>query len=121
VAVSQMNSMNSTKLGAFCDKVLEIGWLLAVIITPLLFNVYSSRVFEPDKLTTLRTVAVIMAAVWLVKWIEERASGQHETGFTWRTPLVFPTFFTVVVYLLSTLLSVTPRVKSCARALNLTA
>jgi len=105
-----MNSTNSTKLGVFCDKILETGWLLAVIITPLLFNVYSSRVFEPDKLTTLRTVAVIMAAVWLVKWIEERASGQHETGFTWRTPLVFPTFFTVVVYLLSTLLSVTPRV-----------
>ena len=31
--------MNSTKLGVFCDKVLETGWLLAVIITPLLFNV----------------------------------------------------------------------------------
>nr|HID13372.1 tetratricopeptide repeat protein [Anaerolineae bacterium] len=102
--------MSSTKLSAFCDKVLEIGWLLAVIITPLFFNVYSSRVFEPDKLTTLRTVAVIMAAVWLVKLIEERTSGQHEIGFNWSTPLVFPTLFTVVVYLLSTLLSVTPRV-----------
>ena len=102
--------MNSTKLSAFCDKILEIGWLLAVIITPLFFNVYSSRVFEPDKLTTLRTVAVIMAAVWLVKQIEERAVGRQEVGFTWRTPLVLPTIFTVVVYLLSTLLSVTPRV-----------
>jgi tetratricopeptide (TPR) repeat protein len=99
--------MNSTKLSAFCDKVLEIGWLLAVIITPLFFNVYSSRVFEPDKLTTLRTVAVIMAAVWVIKLIEERTSGRHEVGLTWRTPLVFPTLFMVVVYLLSTLLSVT--------------
>jgi tetratricopeptide (TPR) repeat protein len=99
--------MNSTKLSAFCDQVLETGWLLAVIITPLLFNVYSSRVFEPDKLTTLRTVAVIMAAVWLVKIVEERASGRREMGFTWRTPLVLPTLFMVVVYLLSTLLSVT--------------
>ena len=102
--------MNSTKLGTFCDKVLEIGWLLAVIITPLFFNVYSSRVFEPDKLTTLRTVAVVMAAAWLVKQIEERASGQSEIGFDWRTPLVLPTLFTIVVYLLSTLLSVTPRI-----------
>jgi len=100
--------MNSTKLSAFCDKVLEIGWLLAVVITPLLFNVYSSRVFEPDKLTTLRTVTVIMAAAWLVKLIEERANGRHEIGFTWRTPLVFPTLFMVAVYLLSTILSVTP-------------
>jgi tetratricopeptide (TPR) repeat protein len=102
--------MNSTKLSAFCDKVLEIGWLLAVIITPLLFNVYSSRVFEPDKLTTLRTVAVIMAAVWVVKLIEECTSNQHQIGFTWRTPLVLPTLFIVVVYFLSTALSVTRRV-----------
>jgi len=102
--------MNSTKLSAFCDKVLEIAWLLAVVITPLFFNVYSSRVFEPDKLTTLRTVAVIMAAVWLVKLIEERVAGRQEIGFTWRTPLVLPTLFTVIVYLLSTLLSVTTRV-----------
>ena len=58
--------MSSTKLSVFCDKLLEIGWLLALIITPLFFNVYSSRVFEPDKLTTLRTLALIMAAVWLV-------------------------------------------------------
>ena len=55
--------MNSTKLSAFCDKVLEIGWLLSLIITPLFFNVYSSRVFEPDKLTTLRSVALIMAEI----------------------------------------------------------
>jgi tetratricopeptide (TPR) repeat protein len=101
---------NGSKLSVFCDRVLEMGWLLAVIITPLFFNVYSSRVFEPDKLTTLRTVAVIMAAIWLVKHIEERASGQHEIGFTWRTPLVFPTLFMVIVYLLSTVLSVTPHV-----------
>ncbi len=100
--------MNSTKLSAFCDKILEIGWLLAVIITPLFFNVYSSRVFEPDKLTTLRTVALIMGAVWTVKYIEERANGRSEVGFTWQTPLVFPTLFMVVVYLLSTALSVTP-------------
>lgn len=112
-------SANSTKLSAFCDKVLEMGWLLAVIITPLFFNIHSARTFEPDKLTTLRTVAVIMAVVWLVKYIEERASGQHEIGpalslskgkaegLTWRTPLMFPTLFTVVVYLLSTALSVT--------------
>ncbi len=102
--------MNSTKLSLFCDKVLEIGWLLAVIITPLFFNVYSSRVFEPDKLTTLRTIALVMSAVWVVKFIEERASGRYEVGFTWRTPMVLPTLFMVVVYFLSTALSVTPRV-----------
>ncbi|MCP4535645.1 MAG: tetratricopeptide repeat protein [Chloroflexi bacterium] len=100
--------MHSTKFSTFCDKVLEIGWLLAVVITPLFFNVYSSRVFEPDKLTTLRTVALIMAAVWVIKYIEELVSGQREIGVTWRTPLVFPTLFMIIVYFLSTVLSVTP-------------
>jgi tetratricopeptide (TPR) repeat protein len=87
---------------------MEMGWLLAVIVTPLFFNVYSSRVFEPDKLTTLRTIALAMAAVWLVKVIEERIHGRRDIGFSWRTPLIPPTLFTVVVYLISTVLSVTP-------------
>jgi tetratricopeptide (TPR) repeat protein len=85
-----------------------MGWLLAVIVTPLLFNVYSSRVFEPDKLTTLRTIALVMAVVWLVKVIEERGHGRRDVGFSWQTPLVAPTLFTIAVYLVSTALSVTP-------------
>ena len=102
--------MNSTKLSLFCDRALEIGWLLAVIITPLFFNVYSSRVFEPDKLTTLRTIALVMAVLWIVKYIEERSSGGYKVEISWRTPLVLPTLLMVVVYLLSTALSVTPMV-----------
>ena len=100
--------MYSTRLSKFCDKVLEMGWLLAVVVTPLFFNVYSSRVFEPDKLTTLRTLALIMAVVWVVKVIEERAHGRRDVGFSWQTPLVMPTLFTVGVYLVSTVLSVNP-------------
>jgi len=100
--------MHSTRLSKFCDKVLETGWLLAVIVTPLFFNVYSSRVFEPDKLTTLRTIALVMAVVWVVKLIEERAHGRGDVGFSWQTPLVYPTLFTVAVYLISTALSVSP-------------
>ncbi|MGD8967135.1 MAG: O-antigen ligase family protein, partial [Anaerolineae bacterium] len=100
--------MHSTRLSALCDKILEVGWLLAVIVTPLFFNVYSSRVFEPDKLTTLRTIALVMAVVWLVKVIEERAHGQREGGLSLQTPLVMPTVFIVVAYLISTVLSVSP-------------
>jgi len=102
--------VKSTRLSVFCDRVLEMGWMLAVIVTPLFFNVYSSRVFEPDKLTTLRSIAVVMAAVWLVKFLEERLSGRRELDVSWRTPLVLPTLFTVAVYLVSTVFSVVPRV-----------
>jgi tetratricopeptide (TPR) repeat protein/MFS family permease len=49
-----------------------------------------------------------MAGVWLVKVIEERAHGRRDIGFSWQTPLVAPTLFIVVAYLVSTVLSVTP-------------
>jgi tetratricopeptide (TPR) repeat protein len=100
----------STRLSVLIDGVLEMGWLVAVVVTPLFFNVYSSRVFEPDKLTILRSIALVMAALWAVKYIDGRASGGYEPGFTWRTPLVFPTLFTVAAYVASTALSVSPRI-----------
>jgi tetratricopeptide (TPR) repeat protein/O-antigen ligase len=59
-----------TKLSVYCEKIIEAGWLAAVIVTPLFFNVYSSRVFEPDKLTTLRSIALIMTLAWLVKLLD---------------------------------------------------
>jgi tetratricopeptide (TPR) repeat protein/O-antigen ligase len=59
-----------TKLSVYCDKIIEAGWLAAVIVTPLFFNVYSSRVFEPDKLTTLRSIALVMVLAWLVKLLD---------------------------------------------------
>lgn len=100
--------MNTTRFSAVLDGILEAGWLAAIIVTPLFFNIYSSRVFEPDKLTTLRSIALVMAAVWIARWVEERASGGPRPGLTWRTPLLLPTLFTVLVYLISTVFSVVP-------------
>ncbi len=100
----------STKLSVWCDKVIEAGWLAALVIAPLFFNVHSSRVFEPDKLTLVRSIAVIMAAAWLVRWAEERSSGKSGGRLNLRTPLVLPTLLLVIAYLISTLFSVTPRV-----------
>ena len=102
--------MSSTRLSAYCSKVIEAGWIAAIVLVPLYFNVYSSRVFEPDKLTLLRSIAVFMSAAWLIKAIEEVSQGassrERVLRFSWRTPLVLPTLILVVVYLLSTLTSV---------------
>ena len=68
----------SSRLSAFCDKIIEVGWLAAVVLAPLFFNVYSSRVFEPDKLTMVRSIALVMIGAWLVKMIEERGTAQLE-------------------------------------------
>ena len=80
--------MSASKLSAFCDRFLEAGWLLGVTITPVFFNVYSQRVFEPDKLTTLRALATVMAVFWLIRFIEGWRHKKTLLPFTWRTPLV---------------------------------
>jgi tetratricopeptide (TPR) repeat protein len=106
--------MSRTKLSALLDGILEAGWLAAIVVTPLFFNIYSARVFEPDKLTTLRSIALVMSAIWLIRRAEEWAGRWRDTAdrperrITWRTPLVLPTLVTVLVYLLSTAFSVTP-------------
>ncbi len=99
----------ASRLSAWCDRLIEMGWLAAVIVVPLFFNIYSSRVFEPDKLTTLRSIALVMALAWLVKWLEERGNPNRDTRVSWRTPLVIPTLLLVLVYMISTALSVAPR------------
>ena len=58
---------------------MEAGWLAALIVEPLFFNVYSSRVFEPDKLSLLRSIALLLIAVWGIKLIEE-AGRKAEDG-----------------------------------------
>ena len=100
--------MNTSRLSLFCDSALEAGWLLGVTITPVFFNVYSSRVFEPDKLTTLRALAVVMAALWLVRVIDETVRGERPLRFSVKTPLVLPALATMGVYLISTLCSLVP-------------
>ncbi|MCR4407334.1 MAG: tetratricopeptide repeat protein [Anaerolineae bacterium] len=112
-----------TKLSAFCDKVIEAGWLVVIIVVPLFFNVYSARVFEPDKLTLLRSIVLVISTAWLIKLIEqglrrpEEQENETPPGFwiqarSWitRTPLVLPTLLLVIVYILSTITSITPRI-----------
>ncbi|MDI7275480.1 MAG: tetratricopeptide repeat protein [Anaerolineae bacterium] len=112
-----------TRLGRYCDRVAEAGWLAAAILTPVFFNVYSSRVFEPDKLTLLRSIALLMAAAWLIRAAEGLANGQASAqagsekgsglGDAWRsltaTPLLLPILLLVLVYLFATAVSVVPR------------
>jgi O-antigen ligase len=68
----------STKLSVFCNKVIEAGWLTAVIVVPLTLNVYTQRTFEPDKIILLRSIALVMALAWLIKTIEEEIASSHK-------------------------------------------
>jgi len=106
-----------TKLSRFCDGILEAGWLISIIVVPLFFNVYSSRIFEPDKLTLLRSIALLMGVAWIVKLIAEGGLRWNTLSyegplhkFILKIPLAWPVLALVVVYLLSTLFSLIPRV-----------
>ncbi len=106
-----------TKLSRFCLGVMEAAWLAAVSLIPIFFNIYSTRIFEPDKITLLRSLALITLAAWVVKLIDEG-------GIKWKSeiddksfvkylltyPLVAPVLGLIVVYSISTIFSVTPSI-----------
>ncbi|HFE67218.1 MAG TPA: hypothetical protein ENJ93_08140, partial [Chloroflexi bacterium] len=102
-----------TKLSRWCDGLIEAGWLAAIIITPLFFNIHSDRVFEPDKLALLRTIAVLMASAWLVKFVDQKGWRQlkrldwRQPDSLWRMPFLAIVTLLVIIYLVSTLFSVT--------------
>jgi tetratricopeptide (TPR) repeat protein len=106
-----------TKLSNFCNGVLEAGGLAALVLAPLFFNTYSARVFEPDKASLVRSIALIIAAAWILKLIEEGGIHNSIVEFNprrrWeslsRIPLLIPLAIYLASYLISSLLSLTPR------------
>jgi len=104
-----------SRLTKYADAVMETAWLLALILAPLFFNVYSQRVFEPDKISLMRTVALFGLIAGVVKLFETFRTNQDDpekegqSASFWRKPLVLPILALLAAYLLSTLLSVAPR------------
>jgi tetratricopeptide (TPR) repeat protein len=113
-----------TKLSLLCERVIEAGWLAVLILVPIFFNIYSARSFEPDKLTLMRSIALVMALAWLIK-IAETGIGHSvdETsdaappkkarlgiGKLLNVPLFLPTLLLVLSYVISTLFSISPKV-----------
>ena len=106
----------TSKLTKYADALMETAWLLALILAPLFFNVYSQRVFEPDKISLVRTVALFGLIAGVVKLFETWRAGavsdekeQARSASFWRKPLVWPVLALLAAYLLSTLFSVVPR------------
>jgi len=123
-----------TKEGLFWDNVIEAGWLIAAIVTPLFFSWYSNRVFEASKVALLRSITLVMLAAWLTKILEagswrpalslveglEIGNWKMEIG-SWnpisniqylasRIPLLLPILLLVASYVLTTITSVAPRI-----------
>ena len=105
-----------SKLSRFLSGILEAGWLAAVISVPLFFNIHSERVFEPDKVTILRSIAVLMLFAWVLRFIDQgdwrdwKKAFWHRGDSIWRTPFFLPILALVFVYIISSLFSITPRI-----------
>lgn len=107
-------------IAAWCERIIEGGWLLALVFIPSYFNLLSSRHFEPDKATSLRAIVLIMAAAGIIRALERSAqrstsAGAAEAGAGprgWRRlrslPLALPTLLYALVFVIATLTSVVP-------------
>lgn len=100
----------TSRLAMYARRLTETGWLAAVIVVPLFFNVWSNRVFEPDKLTLLRSLALMMSAAGIVVWLERGAPRPNAevVRAALRLPIVLPITLLTASLGLSTLLSHTP-------------
>lgn len=91
---------------------MEAGWILALMLLPVFFNIQSGRPFEPDKTALLRLVAAVMATASAVRAIEQRLAGApRPAGARWReSPLMVCALAYLAAASLSTLMSIQPRV-----------
>ncbi|MBC7239554.1 MAG: hypothetical protein H5T71_05600, partial [Chloroflexi bacterium] len=76
---------------------------------------FSSRVFEPDKLALLRTIASVLAVAWVIKSIEtfrglSKPNGREALIAWLKRPLTVPILLTILAYLVSTAASIVPRI-----------
>jgi tetratricopeptide (TPR) repeat protein/O-antigen ligase len=106
-----------TKINRLSANMMEAAWLMAVILVPLYFNIYSSRIFEPDKIAILRSLALVACGAWVVKVLDMRVNRNnlpHSESVSsiniWQVPLVLPAVAVAVLYLVSTAFSVNPAI-----------
>ncbi len=110
-ALRENHITKPSSLSVLCDKVIEAGWLALVVVAPLFFNIYSQRSFEPDKIALMRSIALVMGLAWVIRELEggrwRMESGRWKVVL--RTPLVLPTLLLAIVYVLTTITSIAPR------------
>ncbi len=99
-----------------CERVVEAGWLAALAAVPLYFDVFSSRVFEPDKTTYLRCLVLLMLLAQSVALSETVPSASSSSivsrirGWAIQNPLILPVLAFAAVQILATVTSIAPSI-----------
>ncbi|MCF8083928.1 MAG: tetratricopeptide repeat protein [Deltaproteobacteria bacterium] len=104
------------------EAMVEACWLMAAALIPLFFNPYSQRVFEPDKMALLRSLATLTLAGWGVRlWVRWRTSAPTSAHFPGHEPkprqgwwcgvsVILAALLFLVVSILSAGISIMPRI-----------
>jgi len=88
------------------DALLEAGWLLVAILTPLGVNLWARQPFEPPKAALLRSLVWLMAGVWLASCLLAHRSPWRDLG---GNPLRWPALAAAAVLALATVFAVDRR------------
>jgi tetratricopeptide (TPR) repeat protein/O-antigen ligase len=111
-----------TTIALWCERIIEAGWLFALVFIPSYFNLLSSRHFEPDKATSLRAIVLVMVAAGIIRALDLRthtpartevaAAGKSPLKRIWQRlnsiPLALPALLYALVFLFATAMSVVP-------------
>lgn len=103
-----------TPTAKWLERSLVGVWLTLIVVVPLAFNLYSRRVFEPEKAFVLRLVACLFVILWATRLSAGQVSEQ--TGCcvsVWQQPRLrvsIAVLWLGFVTLLATLTSVAPRI-----------
>lgn len=106
-----------SKIGHFCESFLETCWLSALVLSAFFMNIYTQRMFEPDKAALIRSIAILMIVTWLIKLLETRnlvirdQKTENLNHYSWNSiinSLMLPAGLFIFSYLISSALSVLP-------------
>ena len=105
-----------TRAREYCRNLIEAACLLALIVVPLFFNMFSSRVFDPDKSLLMRSIGVAIVVIALVtlvwKLFEEPTATFPVVAWLKKAisaPLAVPIALFCGITALSTSMAISPR------------
>jgi tetratricopeptide (TPR) repeat protein len=98
-----------SRLEIISKAFMEACWLATAAMLPLFFNISSVQIFEPDKMSVLKFLAIFSGAAWLLTQIAAtKREGLEPSRSFLRKPLVKPVLALAAIYLLSSVFSIVP-------------
>ena len=115
-SMSDHSTAQATKLSVIGTHLVEAGWLVLLVVTPLYFHFAASRHFEEAKVVLVRLIVGVVLFAWIASRPGRAQTAQAGHLLPWtkrlgawlKAPLVLPALFLVLTHVLSTAASLRP-------------